>query len=71
MVGMTHVISSNLAAVGYDANAQQLYIEFNHGGTYVYSGVPEDLYHALMEAPSKGTFFHYNIKTAGYSYQKL
>ncbi|WP_319542341.1 KTSC domain-containing protein [uncultured Pseudodesulfovibrio sp.] len=71
MVGMTHVTSSNLAAVGYDASTQQLYIKFNHGGTYVYSGVPEDVHQALMEAGSKGTFFHYNIKTAGYPYQKL
>ncbi len=71
MADMTHVSSSNLAAVGYDADSQQLYIEFQHGGTYVYSGVPAELHQGLMSAGSHGTFFHYNIKTAGFPYQKL
>lgn len=71
MAEMTPVTSSNLAAVGYDPDSNQLFIQFLNGSMYMYSGVPQEVYDGIMSAGSKGSFFHHNIKTAGYPYQKL
>ena len=56
------VVSSDLSAVGYDQNTQQLEIVFNSGGVYLYSGVTSDEYQGLMNASSKGRYFHAFIK---------
>ena len=64
------VHSTNLNSVGYDHKTHLLEIEFNDGGVYQYSGVPEDVYKALMEASSHGSFFHRNIK-GKYLYHKV
>jgi hypothetical protein len=68
---MQSVSSSNLAAVGYDNDSATLRIQFLHGGSYDYYGVPSDVYDGLMGAGSKGTYFDQNIKKAGYSYSKV
>lgn len=65
------VSSSNLASVGYDSNSATLEIEFNHGGVYQYSGVPEDVYLGLMNASSHGQYFDRYVKKAGYPYIKI
>ena len=65
------VSSRNLASVGYDPTTSTLEIEFNTGSIYQYFGVPQEIYEGLMNAGSKGTFFHHNIKTAGYNYAKV
>jgi len=65
------VQSRNLAAVGYDSSTLMLEIEFNSGGIYQYYGVPQEIYEGLMNAGSQGTYFHQNIKMAGYSYSKV
>lgn len=57
-----HVQSSNLRSVGYDSSTSTLEIEFNSGGVYQYFDVPESVYSELMEASSKGSYFHENIK---------
>jgi hypothetical protein len=36
-----------------------------------YSGVPEYEYNGIMNADSKGKYFHAHIKNGGYSYQRL
>jgi len=64
------VVSSNLASVGYDPATSMLEIEFNNGGIYQYSNVPESVYSGLMRASSKGTYFHDYIKER-YSYRKI
>jgi hypothetical protein len=64
------VNSSNVSSVGYDADSQTLEIEFNNGGVYQYSGVPESVYQGMMGADSKGKYFHANIKNT-YPYSKL
>lgn len=56
------VESSNIAAVGYDADEQVLEVEFRSGGVYQYHGVPENVFQQLLYASSKGRFFHQNIK---------
>jgi len=65
------VQSRNLASVGYDSSTSTLEIEFNSGGIYQYYGVPQEIYEGLMNAGSKGTYFHQNIKMAGYPYSKV
>jgi len=65
------VQSSNLSSVGYDPDSLTLEIGFNNGGIYQYSGVPQEVYEGLMNASSKGTFFHHFIKNGGYPYCKI
>lgn len=55
MPDMIPVDSSNILQVGYDADAQELYVEWIEGRTYVYSSVPESTYQELMNAESKGS----------------
>jgi hypothetical protein len=64
------VNSSNISSVDYDPDSQTLEIEFNNGGVYQYSGVPDSVYEGMMGADSKGKYFHANIKNA-YPYSKL
>lgn len=56
------VTSSNLQSVGYDPLTRALEIKFHSGGIYRYSGVPEERYHNLMRAVSKGSYFDNYIK---------
>lgn len=56
------VSSSNLSSVGYDPATKVLEIEFNSGGIYQYYSVPSATYNALMQASSKGKYFHQHIK---------
>ncbi len=65
---MIAVDSSNLSSVGYENGT--LYISFHSGGLYAYSGVPEYVYFELLNAPSKGKYFHANIKNS-YPYDKI
>ena len=64
------VESSNIEAVGYDQEEQELIIEFKSGRTYIYFDVPFDVYTGLMDAESKGKYFHKNIRNI-YEYQEL
>ncbi len=56
------VTSSNLRAVGYDVRHQIPEIEFNGGSVYHYFDVPEEIHDALMNAASKGAYFHDRIR---------
>jgi hypothetical protein len=61
---------SNLRSIGYDQNTNILEIEFHSGGIYQYFNVPEYVYLALMQAASKSTYFHDNIKQR-YKYKRI
>ncbi len=50
------VESSNVKAVGYDAETKVLEVEFKSGGTYQYAGVQPEMYADLLEADSVGRF---------------
>jgi hypothetical protein len=65
------VESSNLASVGYDPESAVLEVEFKSGGIYEYSGVPQSVYDGLINAESKGKYFHQYIKNTGYPYSKI
>ena len=53
---MQPVSSSNIAAVGYDAENQMVYVQFLNGSTYTYKGVPEHEFENLRTAPSVGSY---------------
>lgn len=67
----TPVSSSNLKAIGYDAQTRTLEVEFLNGGLYSYSGVPSSVHAGLMSASSHGSYFDAHVKKAGYSFTKL
>lgn len=52
--------SSIISAVKYSDNT--LYLTFNNDRTYAYQNVPQSVYEDLSKAPSKGEYFHENIK---------
>ncbi len=56
------VRSSNIRSVGYDPQSRKLEVEFHGGAIYEYSGVPETIHKGLMQAASKGAYFHDHIK---------
>ena len=63
MMQMTPVVSSNLAAVGYDAIENVLYVQFKGNETiYQKHGVPIESYEAMMTASSIGSYYARNIK---------
>ena len=65
------VNSSNLESVGYEKSSMTLEIEFKNGGIYQYFNVSEDIFEALMNANSHGSYFHANIRNGGFDYKKV
>jgi hypothetical protein len=60
---MPHLQSSALMSVSYDEVRHALRATFRESGrTYVYDGVPQELYDALLFADSVGAFFNTHIR---------
>lgn len=71
MPDMHFVTSSNIEAIGYDAETGSLHIRFlKSGKTYVYGNVPSFVFDELMRVDSKGTYFAREIK-GRYEYYAL
>ena len=64
----TAVHSSNITSIGWQDGT--LEVEFHDGGVYQYSGVPEAVYQAFLNAYSKGSFFHDHIRDR-YPYREV
>ncbi|WP_127544926.1 KTSC domain-containing protein [Paenibacillus amylolyticus] len=64
------VTSSNIDAIAYDSGTSTLYVRFNNGTSYSYSGVPQSEYNGLMSASSHGSYLASHIK-GRYPYSKL
>ena len=64
------VVSTNVAAVGYDPKTQTLEVEFLSGAVYQYYGVPDHLHGEMMRAASQGKFLNVYIKNS-YPYSKV
>lgn len=64
------ISSSDIHLVGYDNQSQISEIEFHSGGIYQYFDVPASVYLTLMNATSKGTYFHKHIKVI-YKYKRI
>ena len=68
---MRYVVSSNVEAIGYDDESQQLYVRFlKSGDTYVYYGVEEWVFEEFLQADSPGTYLNVEIK-GRYEYSKV
>jgi hypothetical protein len=60
---MPYLQSSALLAVSYDETRHALRATFRDSGrTYIYDGVPQELYDALLFADSVGAFFNTHIR---------
>jgi hypothetical protein len=71
VVELLPVISSNIAAIGYDAPASALLVRFHDKSrSYRYWGVPISIYQAFLAAPSKGRFFAAYVRTR-YAYERV
>ncbi|NKB48132.1 MAG: KTSC domain-containing protein [Alphaproteobacteria bacterium] len=71
MPEMQFVDSSNIEAIGYEPDSQELHVRFlKSGDTYVYYGVEEWVFQEFMQADSKGTYLNAKIKPS-YQYAKL
>lgn len=56
------VASSDISAMGYDPDGNELQVQFTTGRIYSYPNFPPDLYQQFVMAPSKGSFFAMFIK---------
>ena len=70
MPEMIYVDSYNIEAIGYDEIAQELHVHFLSGAMYAYHSVSREIYDAIMNAPSKGSFLNREVKGV-YEYSKL
>jgi hypothetical protein len=57
----TEAKSQAINSITYDADAKTLTVAFDRG-TYVYADVPADVYEALKNSESQGTYYRENIK---------
>lgn len=62
--------SSVISHFSYDQDAAALYITFVSGIRYKYRNVPQEVYHMLKAAGSKGRYFNHYIKNK-FRYSKL
>lgn len=69
-VQRSFVNSTTLRSAGYDAHSAVLELQFHHGAVYQYFLVPKRVYRGLLAAPSKGGYFHQNIRRR-YLYQRV
>lgn len=70
-IEMHQVTSSNLQAIGYDAESKTLRVEFKNGQRFEYAAVPAALFAELQAAPSKGAYLHGKIVRGGFACRKL
>ena len=61
-VELVEVESSNVQAIGYDADTKRLFVQFWKSGLYQYENVPEAVYNAFLQASSKGKFVWQQIR---------
>lgn len=56
------VRSGDMKSVGYDEATATLELEFRDGSVHQYQQVPPHVHLELLNAPSKGFYFHAQIK---------
>ena len=62
--------STAIREIDYDAERAKLVVRFVSGERYVYVGVPGEVHRSFVEAESKGSFFHAEIRDR-YPYNRL
>jgi hypothetical protein len=65
------VTSSTIDSVAYSSGARTLGVKFVNGTEYHYFEVPESVFDGLLSASSVGSYFHSNVRKAGYNYTKV
>jgi hypothetical protein len=66
----TDLNSTSLMATAYLDRQALLELEFRSGAVYRYAGVPAEIYGALLQAQSKGTYFNQYIRNR-FAYVKI
>lgn len=56
------VESTTVGAAAHDAQTAVLELQFRNGAVYQYFLVPRPVYRDLLRAPSKGRYFHQNLR---------
>jgi len=59
---MKKINSGRLRAIGYDARARMLQVQFDDGSTLQYSGVGEDIWRRLSSSGAAWSFYRDNIE---------
>lgn len=68
-VEMKPVFSSHIAAIGYDPDAQILFVDYQNGNHGAYGDVPADVARDVMQAPSIGSAIHRQVRNRfGFKY---
>lgn len=72
-IKMYKVFSTNIVAIGYDANNHILRVIFKGNSSYLYFDVEEEVYNNLMQSESKGKTLNESIvrQKEKYKYVKL
>ena len=70
MPEMQYVDSSNIEAIGYDPDSQELHVQFlKSGETYIYYGVEDWIFQEFLQSDSKGQYLNTKVK-GRYNYGK-
>ncbi|EZQ17882.1 hypothetical protein CF98_24540 [Halopseudomonas bauzanensis] len=63
MTKWVNIGSTAIRRIGYDSDTSRLYIDFEDSAPiYTFCRVPAATFEAFIRAPSKGSFYHQNIK---------
>lgn len=62
-MNLISVSSSNVNCIGYENGVIE--VHFHNGYVYRYPNCNEQLFHAFLNAPSKGSFVHQHLKGHG------
>jgi KTSC domain len=63
-IEISNVDSSNIAALRYNEADQVMEVTFHNGGVYQYFDVPQHVWQGMLDASSKGSYLHANVKGA-------
>ena len=61
-MNVTAVESTTLATIAYDDAREILQLEFRSRAAYQYFAVPATVHQALLQSPSKGSYFNQVIR---------
>ena len=64
------LVSSTLSWVAYSPGPALLEVEFRSGEIYRYFDVPQQTYHQLLQAESKGAYLNLNIRKS-FSFKRI
>ena len=67
----TRVKSGTIRSIAYDESDQMLEIDFHHGGTYRYFGVPKNIYDNFIKSESSYGQYHDRRIKNRYRHEKI